>query len=107
MEDEQVRLTNAYPGATNSIGSIHRRRWFLSMDRQASGFSACIEKDGTKTWRKVNDDQGGAVSKDEGFLVLGRDHERSIVTGRTASEVMHDEGVQGYVGRKGWRAVVE
>ncbi len=44
---------------------------------------------------------------DGGFVVLGRDVERSIVTGRTAEEVMRDEGVEEFVGRKGWRAVVE
>ncbi len=41
------------------------------------------------------------------FYVLGREVERSVVTGRTADEVMTDEGVEGFVGRKGWRAVIE
>lgn len=43
----------------------------------------------------------------ETFFVRGRDVERSVVTGRTADEVMADEGVEGFVGRKGWRAVLE
>ena len=43
----------------------------------------------------------------EAFFVRGRDVERSVVTGRTADEVMVDEGVEGFVGRKGWRAVLE
>lgn len=43
----------------------------------------------------------------EPFFVLGREVERSIVTGRTAGEVMADEGVEGFVERKGWRGVVE
>lgn len=58
----------------------------------------------------MDDDHGRerqAGRDDGGFLVLGRDVERSIVTGRTADEVMRDEGVEGYVGRKGWKAVVE
>ncbi|KAI8719423.1 LigD-N domain-containing protein [Fusarium sp. LHS14.1] len=29
LEDEQVRLTNAYPGASNTIGSVHQRRWYV------------------------------------------------------------------------------
>ncbi|KAL8876217.1 MAG: hypothetical protein Q9192_008902 [Flavoplaca navasiana] len=43
----------------------------------------------------------------EGEMKMGRDHERSVVTGRTADEVMEDEGVEGFTGRKGWRAVLE
>ena len=43
----------------------------------------------------------------ETFFVRGRDVERSVVTGRSADEVLADEGVQGYVARKGWTAVLE
>ncbi|KAK7885711.1 hypothetical protein LTR67_010063 [Exophiala xenobiotica] len=32
-EEVQIRLNNAYPGATNSI-----RKWFLSLEREACGF---------------------------------------------------------------------
>lgn len=58
----------------------------------------------------MDDDDGSERpgARDDGeFLVLGRDVERSIVTGRTAEEVMRDEGVEGFVGRKGWKGVVE
>jgi len=111
-EDEQIRFTNAYPGAENSIGSIYQRRWFLSLDRKRSGFSVVTNAEGSKAWKTVcaDDDYGRerqGASDDSGFVVLGRDVERSIVTGRTAEEVMRDEGVEGFVGRKGWRAVVE
>jgi len=111
-EDERTRRTNAYPGAENSVGSIYQRRWFLSMDRVRSGYSAVTDPEGSRTWRRVcaddnNGREGGGPIEDGGFVVLGRDVERSIVTGRTAEEVMRDEGVEGFVGRKGWRAVVE
>jgi len=33
--------------------------------------------------------------------------ERSVVTGRGAGEVCADEGVVGFVWRRGWRAVLE
>ena len=109
QEDEEVRLTNSYPGATNNIGSIHQRRWYLSMDRYASGFCPLrIEnrsQGGRRMWTRRKD--GESVLGFEPFYVMGRDLERSVVTGRTADEVMADEGVQGFVGRKGWRPVTE
>ncbi|KAF9875676.1 DnaJ domain-containing protein [Colletotrichum karsti] len=37
LEDETVRMTNAYKGAENSVGSVHQRRWYMSLDREASG----------------------------------------------------------------------
>jgi hypothetical protein len=43
----------------------------------------------------------------EPFFVRGREVERSVVTGRLAGEVLRDEGVEGFVGRRGWRAVLE
>ncbi|KAI9712141.1 MAG: hypothetical protein M1812_006979 [Candelaria pacifica] len=106
QEDEQVRLANAYPGASNTIGSIHQRRWFLSLDRVRSGFTKSRDENGRLKWmRKRAGD--GLEEGFEPFIVLGREVERSVVTGRTADEVMSDEGVRGYVGRKGWKAVVE
>jgi uncharacterized membrane protein len=39
--------------------------------------------------------------------VLGREVERSVVTGRLAGEILADEGVDGFVPRRGWRGVVE
>lgn len=110
QEDEQVRLTNAYPGATNSIGSIHQRRWYLSMDRYASGFRPLPRELGNKGGRRewVRRWEDGKLLGFEPFFVMGRDVERSVVTGRRAEEVMADEGVEGgWVGRRGWRAVVE
>ncbi|KAL8841087.1 MAG: hypothetical protein Q9176_003428 [Flavoplaca citrina] len=106
QEDEQVHLTNAYPGATNSINSIHQRRWYLSMDRHASGFMPLTDSDGAREWVRRRDEDGRLLGF-EPFFVRGRDHERSVVTGRTADEVMEDEGVDGFTGRKGWRAVLE
>ena len=38
---------------------------------------------------------------------MGREVERSVVTGRLASEILEDEGVEGYVPRGLWRPVVE
>lgn len=105
QEDEKVRLTNAYPGATNSINSIHQRKWYLSMDRLASGFTCRTKNDGTKEW--VRRGEGDTLWGFEPFFVRGRDYETSVVTGRTADEVMRDEGVEGFTGRKGWRAVME
>ena len=110
QEDEQVRLSNSYPGATNDIGSIHQRRWYLSMDRSASGFCPLrIEKPSRggsrRMWTRRR--EGETLLGFEPFFVLGRDSERSVVSGRTADEVMVDEGVQGFVGRKGWRSVTE
>lgn len=105
QEDEKIRLTNAYPGATNSINSIYQRTWYLSMDRQASGFVPQKHKNGTREW--VQQQEGGSSLGFEPFFVRGKEIERSVVTGRLAEEVMSDEGVKGYVGRKGWRPVLE
>jgi hypothetical protein len=96
-EDVTIRSNNAYPGAINSIGSVHQRHWFLSLDRRRSGF----------TKARSGADQGGWVGPWEPFFVRGRDCERSVVTGRSADEVMEDEVVEKFVGRKMWRAVLE
>jgi hypothetical protein len=61
-EDEQTRATNAYPGCSNDIGSIHQRRWFLQLDRQNSGFQ--LETSGSERGRWT----GGFKP----FLVRGR-----------------------------------
>ena len=92
-EDATIRENNSYPGASNSIGSIHQRHWFLSLDRRRSGFTKATD--------------GGWVGPWEGFFVYGRDRERSVVTGRTADDVMEDEGVERFVGRKMWRPILE
>ncbi|KAK0384007.1 hypothetical protein NLU13_8096 [Sarocladium strictum] len=119
LEDHQVRLTNAYPGATNSIGSIHQRRWYLSVDRAASGF---LKKKGSSRWELVENaehtslkgqkpDDGTRESETVGrlrwpFYVRGANHERSVVTGRKGEDVLRDEGVVGFVQRKGWKPVL-
>ncbi|KAH6878046.1 DNA polymerase ligase-domain-containing protein [Alternaria rosae] len=91
-EDDLTRATNAYPGSTNDIGSVHQRRWFLQLDRQNSGFRLDSSGEGRGKWT------GGFNP----FFVRGRDHERSVVTGRLARDVESDEGVEGFVGRGGW-----
>jgi hypothetical protein len=96
-EDAAIRFNNAYAGATNTIGSVHQRHWYLSLDRKNSGFRKA----------RSGSDEGRWVGEREGFVVLGRDVERSVVSGRLADEVMSDEGVERFQGRKLWRAVIE
>ena len=105
-DQEAIRKTNAYPGAINDIGSIHQRKWFLSMDRLASGFVPTKDLNGNRKWTRkaVND---GRLRGFEKFQVLGRDVERSVVTGRLASEILDDEHVVGFVPRGLWRGVTE
>ncbi|KAI1431829.1 DNA polymerase ligase-domain-containing protein [Xylaria sp. CBS 124048] len=128
LEDEIMRRTNAYTGANNSIDSVHQRRWFLSLDRESCGFVK-RRKEGQVVWeaahahtpatsrpRKANDRKGekGEVEDETGpprftypFYVRGVEEERSVVTGRLGSEIMRDEGVVGYVARKGWQAILK
>jgi len=96
-EDDIIRTNNAYTGATNTIGSIHQRHWFLSLDRKNSGFRKA----------RSGPDEGRWTGGWDPFDVMGRDHERSVVTGRSADEVMEDEGVKKFVGRKMWRPITE
>jgi hypothetical protein len=96
-EDAAIRSNNAYTGATNTIGSVHQRHWFISLDRKKSGFHKV--RSGT--------DEGRWVGENDTFSVLGRDVERSVVSGRLADEVMSDEGVERFQGRKMWRAITE
>ncbi|OIW24111.1 hypothetical protein CONLIGDRAFT_564437, partial [Coniochaeta ligniaria NRRL 30616] len=109
LEDEMVRKTNAYPGADNTIGSVHQRRWFLSLDRSGSGFVKQRQK-GKITWVK---DVGKAPEEEEDnrwtfpFYVRGSEHERSVVTGRLGDEILRDEGVTDFVHRKGWRPILD
>ena len=51
--------------------------------------------------------EGQRLQGFEPFFVMGRELERSVVTGRTANELMADEEVQDFVGRKGWMPVTE
>ncbi|KAL9947611.1 hypothetical protein D7B24_005708 [Verticillium nonalfalfae] len=108
-EDAQVRATNAYPGAENTIGSVHQRRWYLSMDRAASGFVKRRRGGGVKKlcWELEDERPPG----EDGhltypFYVRGPEVERSLITGRLGSDVLRDEGVVDFVGRKGWRPVL-
>lgn len=96
-EDATIRANNAYTGANNTIGSIHQRHWFLTLDRKHSGFHKA----------RSGRDEGRWVGSWEPFYVRGRDVERSVVTGRSADEVMADEGVESFVGRKMWRPIME
>ncbi len=98
-EDEAatIRANNAYPGATNDIGSVHQRNWFLTLDKRNSGFRKA----------RSGPDDGRWIGGFEPFFVRGRDRERSIVTGRSADEVMEDGGMDKFVGRKMWRAILE
>lgn len=116
-EDEAIRANNAYTGATNDIGSIHQRKWFLSVDRAKSGFVKRIAKSASgfveTTWTRRSaegDLANGVVGSATGFdrfVVGGRETERSVVTGRLAGEILADEGVVGFVPRGHWRAITE
>jgi len=106
QELAQIRNNNAYPGAINSIGSIHQRKWFLSLDKTSSGFFKVKTLNGTR-WTRLDSDQQNKPNGFEYFYVLGRDVETSVITGRTAGLVMQDAGVEQYKGRKMWRAIKE
>ncbi|KAG2420817.1 hypothetical protein HFD88_000431 [Aspergillus terreus] len=106
--DYQIRANNAYPGSTNSIGSIHQRRWFITLDRLNSGFTS-VPGTGPagRRWIRKTDPKTGDMVGFEPFYVRGPEVERSVVTGRLGREVLEDEGVEGFVPRRGWRAVLE
>lgn len=76
-EDAAIRSNNAYTGATNTIGSIHQRHWFLTLDRANTGFHKA----------RSGPDRGRWIGGSEPFIVRGRDVERSVVSGRSADEV--------------------
>jgi hypothetical protein len=99
--DAKTRLTNAYPGATNSVGSIHQRKWFVSLDRPNSGF---VQDKMEKTWKRA--ENSGNLLGFEAFYVRGPEAERSVVTGRTGHEVLEDENATGFVPRRGWRPIL-
>ena len=110
--DHQIRAENAYPGASNSIGSIHQRRWFISLDRVGSGFTRQSPRTGTRknnVWtRKRDPEHKGSTTLlgFEPFHVRGPEVEKSVVTMRRAQDVLDDEGVKEFVRRPGWRAVI-
>ncbi|KAG5950184.1 hypothetical protein E4U53_005408 [Claviceps sorghi] len=120
LEDAEVSRTNAYPGATNSIGSIHQRKWYLSLDRTASGFVPRRAKTGKVIWTSAadadEDTKRAGIHQDDDrkrmqrlsfpFYVRGVECERSVVTGRRGDDVLRDETVDGFIHRKGWRPVL-
>lgn len=171
-EDATIRELNAYPGATNTIGSIHQRQWIITLDRAACGLVKWRDEDGCFRWvpressvadsrREIiedetsgrdesteskpdptmlqetsqNRDGGKKYSMDETigndsrtdaigpnfpnkngsggqrvftpFIVMGKDVETSVVTGRLASDVYTDEGILGYAGRKMWVPLID
>ncbi|KAJ5632428.1 hypothetical protein N7490_008767 [Penicillium lividum] len=106
----QIRINNAYPGSINTIGSIHQRRWYLSLDRQNCGFEPRPSNEtGTPPSKKrhwtpiVSHDK---VRGFDSFCVRGPDVERSVLTGRLAKDVLDDEKVEEFVPRRGWRPVL-
>ncbi|GAM43171.1 hypothetical protein TCE0_047f17761 [Talaromyces pinophilus] len=100
----RTRLTNAYPGAVNSIGSIHQRRWFITLDRTNSGF---VRDGKSKIWkRKPPSSSDQDTLGFEPFYVRGPEFERSVVTGRTGNDVLVDENVEGFTPRRGWKPVL-
>ncbi|CRG91116.1 hypothetical protein PISL3812_08164 [Talaromyces islandicus] len=99
--DAKTRLNNAYPGSTNSVGSIHQRRWFMSLDRPNSGF---VQDKTERTWKR--EEKSGHLLGFDAFYVRGPEAERSIVTGRTGNEVLSDENATGFVPRRGWRPIL-
>ncbi|KJZ77314.1 hypothetical protein HIM_03038 [Hirsutella minnesotensis 3608] len=119
LEDEQVRRTNAYPGASNTIGSVHQRRWYLSLDRAGCGFVK-ENRHGRVTWGLPNEATTTPVSQlppEPGgedtsrrlsfpFYVRGPDHEISVVTGRRGQDVLRDEHVTTFARRQGWAPVL-
>ena len=104
-DTEQVRLNNAYPGSTNTIGSVHQRTWYLSLDKSSSGFVK-QHSDGSTHWIRGKG-EGMERTGFKPFFVRGKEAERSIVTGRLAADILRDEGVEDYTGRAGWRAILE
>ncbi|KAL7811890.1 hypothetical protein V8C26DRAFT_408214, partial [Trichoderma gracile] len=136
-QDAQVRLTNAYHGASNTIGSVYQRKWYLSLDRRASGFTEKRRRGGRSLWEPPphppssssspptpaaaaaasslsssilptadDDPEPGPSRLSYPFYVRGPRFERSVVTGRLAEDVLRDEGVTGFVPRKGWMPVL-
>lgn len=62
---------------------------------------------GKKRWIQNRDPDTGEVMGFEPFYVRGPEMERSVVTGRLGRDVLEDEGVQGFIPRRGWRAALE
>ena len=115
LEDDEVRRTNAYKGAMNTIGSIHQRKWYMSLERELSGFVPKKAENHRTIWQPKTGaaaDMGERSESDSQirlsypFYVRGRDFERSVITGRLGTDILRDEGVAGFVPRMGWKPVV-
>lgn len=113
MEDEEVRRRNAYTGAENTIGSVHQRKWYLSLDRDAVGYKRgeggkMVFRATDATDNQKEDLNGGVkgLRLSYPFYVKGVEDERSVVTGRRGADILRDEGVESYTGRKGWKPVL-
>ncbi|KAF2747461.1 hypothetical protein M011DRAFT_494261 [Sporormia fimetaria CBS 119925] len=89
LYETRLRLNNAYPGSRNSIGSIFKRRWTLALDRVSSGFVR-VSDNNVDEW--VRDGDKGF----DPFLVGGPGVDRSLVTGRLATEVESDAGLMAH-----------
>jgi DNA polymerase Ligase (LigD) len=100
-EMSNIRATNAYPGAVNSIGSVHQRHWFVSHDKANSGLVKA--KSGVEEGQWIS--QPGKSFQP--FFVRGAEVEKSVITGRTSDEVMSDEGIEGFVARKRWKPILD
>ncbi|KAL6701940.1 hypothetical protein J3F84DRAFT_356228 [Trichoderma pleuroticola] len=112
QQDAQVRLTNAYHGASNTIGSIHQRRWYLSLDRRACGFTEKRRRGRSSLWEPPSTEppsisEPGPSRLSFPFYVRGPQFEQSVVTGRSGEDVLRDEGVTTFIPRKGWMPVMK
>ncbi|KAK8165218.1 DNA polymerase ligase-domain-containing protein [Phyllosticta citrichinensis] len=113
-EAAAIRAANAYTGATNSIGSVHSRQWYVSMNKQLCGTASHLAVPSPSSSSSTPAPLSkGRERRDDGreiaaaaFFVRGPAVERSVVTGRLAADVIADEGVAGFVPRSGWRAIV-
>lgn len=105
---QEIEANNAYPGATNDIGSIHQRNWYVALDHVGSGFVKLVDPANPKRrcWVRQPSTSTGdlqdVIDGFEPFYVMGADVERSVMTGRTSDEILRDEGVEGFVATKMW-----
>lgn len=80
------------------------------MDRESSGFEprkiSIGEGRSKRIWVRSGDGSPQGLKGFDPFYVRGPEVERSVVTGRRGQDVLEDEGVEGFITRKGWRAVL-
>jgi hypothetical protein len=96
-----IKMSNAYRGATNSIGSVHQRHWLVSLDKLNSGLVKAQSGPDEGNWVPASGKSFGS------FFIRGADIEKSIVTARTSEQVMSDEGVEGFVPRRRWIPILD